>query len=138
MEDTLRLLLIAAAIGQLLIAGLNLNLVRLLAWDSDLERMPLLLREVFHVHKWFVSVTLLLFAVLTLRFSAEMAAAASPLSAWLAAGIAGFWAFRTVLQVTYYSGSHWHGKPGRTAIHCILLLSYGGCSLVYALAALRG
>src|SRR5438874_2086074 len=50
---TLSSLLRIAAAAQLAIALLNLFLVRLLDWKADLDRLPLLLREVFHVHCWF-------------------------------------------------------------------------------------
>jgi len=127
----LRGFLILAAALQLGIAALNLFLVPLLKWKADVARMPLLVREVFYVHAWFISVTLAIFAVLTLRFSEEMALGGNVVARWLAVGIAFFWAIRTVLQVAYYSSSHWRGQPGRTAIHVVLLLLYGGFATTY-------
>jgi hypothetical protein len=129
-----------AAALQLGIATLNLFLVPLLRWQDELARMPLLLREVFHVHAWFISLTLALFAVLTWRFANDMTGAANLLAHWLAAGIGSFWAIRTVLQVTYYSSSHWRGQPARTVAHIVLLLVYGGLAAAYLFAAfsLRG
>ena len=134
---TLSSLLRIAAAAQLAIALLNLFLVRLLGWKSELDRMPLLLREVFHVHSWFVSITLAIFGVTTLRLADAMAASSNEACRWLTAGIGIFWAIRTVLQVTYYSGSHWRGKPVRTAMHVALLATYGGMALVYSLSAFR-
>ncbi len=119
---------------QLCIATLNLFLVPLLRWQEEIARMPLLLREVFHVHAWFISVTLTLFAVLSWRFAADIAGQGNLLAHWLAAGIGFFWVIRTILQVTYYSSSHWRGQPGRTAIHVVLLLLYGGFGAVYFVA----
>src|SRR5580765_3273713 len=118
---TLSSLLGIAAVAQLAIALLNLFLVRLLDWKADLDRMPLLLREVFQVHCWFISITLGIFGVTTLRFANAMAASSNEACRWLAAGFGIFLAIRTVLQVTYYSGSHWHGRPIRTAMHVGLL-----------------
>ncbi|PYM11690.1 MAG: hypothetical protein DME18_13345 [Verrucomicrobia bacterium] len=120
-----------AAAAQLAIALLNLFLVRLLGWKSDLERAPLLLREVFHVHAWFISITLTIFAVLTWRFADEFAAGANPASRWLAAGVGMFWGIRAALQVVYYSASHWRGRPGRRAIHVALLATYAGFAAIY-------
>ena len=134
---TLSSLLRIAAIAQLAIALLNLFLVRLLDWKADLDRMPLLLREVFHVHCWFISITLGIFGVTTLRFAEAMAASSNEACRWLAAGIGIFWAIRTVLQVTYYSASHWQGRPIRTTMHVVLLATYGSMALVYSLAAFR-
>lgn len=124
----------AAAAAQLGIALLNLALPKIMKWRDELNRMPLLIREVFHVHAWFISVTLVIFAVITWRFADEMTTNAA--CRWLAAGIGLFWAFRTVLQLTYYSSSHWRGRPGRTAIHITLLLIYGGFAAVYVLVPL--
>ena len=132
---TLSSLLRIAAAAQLAIALLNLFLVRLLDWKADLDRLPLLLREVFHVHCWFISITLGIFGVTTLRFADAMAVSSNEACCWLSAGIGIFWAIRTVLQVTYYSSSHWRGRPVRTAMHVALLATYGGLALVYSLSA---
>lgn len=130
-------LLIAAALGQLAIAALNLRLDKLLHWERELQTLSPLLRKVFYVHKWFISITLLIFAVLTLRFAGPMASGDLELGRWLAAGIGGFWLMRTGIQWLYYDRRHWVGQPGRTAIHWTLTLCYGGCALVYLLAAFR-
>ena len=129
-------LLYLAAAAQLGIAVLNLSLVRLMNWRADLERMPLLIREVFVVHAWFVSVTLGIFAALTVRFAPQMAQADAEVFRWIGASIAAFWGFRTVLQVTYYSSSHWRGQPKRFLAHLTLLTLYGGFTAVYLGVAL--
>ena len=135
---TLKLSLLLQIVGalQLAIAVLNLFLVRLLHWQKDLSRMPLLLREVFQVHAWFISVTLTIFAAMTWRFAAEMAGHANPACQWLAAGIGLFWAVRIVLQVTYYSSRHWRGQFGRTLVHVALPIIYGGFASLYLGTAL--
>jgi len=127
----LSLLLQIAAALQLAIATLNLFLVPLLNWKENLARAPLLLREVFHVHAWFISAILAIFAAMTWRFAADLAAHSSPIAQWLAACIGLFWAIRAVLQVTYYSSSHWRGQPTRTMAHICLLLLYGGFAGLY-------
>ena len=134
----LQTLLQIAALAQIGVAILNLFLVRLMKWQPDLAKMQLLVREVFQVHAWFISVTLAIFGTLTWRFAAEMALATNPLGKWLCTGIGLFWAIRTVLQVTYYSSSHWRGQPGRTATHFLLLACDGGMAAVYLWAGLQG
>jgi hypothetical protein len=124
-----------AAALQLAVAVLNLFLVPLLKWKEDLARVPVLLREVFQVHAWFISVTLTIFGLLTWRFAGGLAANRDAIGVWLAAGIGVFWAIRTVLQVTYYSSSHWRGQFGRTVIHILLLFIYGGMAAIYLWAA---
>jgi hypothetical protein len=129
------LLLQAAAALQLGVALLNLFLVPLLKWKEELARAPLLLREVFQVHAWFISVTLAIFGLITWRFAGELATRPNQIGTWLAASIGIFWAIRTVLQVTYYSSSHWRGQLGRTVIHIVLLFAYGGMAAIYLWAA---
>ena len=128
--------LYAAAGLQLAVALLNLRLVSILDWRSEVQAMSLLVREVFHVHKWFISITLAIFGVITLRFAPTLADPQQELAIWLSLGIAAFWGIRAVMQVTYYSSSHWRGKPGRTAIHVALILVYGSFSAVYLLPTL--
>ena len=94
-------LLIAAGL-QMAVAVLNLNLVRVLKWRPDLNKLPLLIREVFMVHLWFISATLVIFATLTWRFAEDIACGGSEMARWCAACIAAFWGIRAILQVTYY------------------------------------
>ena len=128
---------IAAAV-QLGIAVLNLFLIRIMNWEPDLARAPLLIREVFYIHVYFISSTLTIFGVLTWRFAHELATAATPLAVWLGLGIAIFWGARSIMQWLHYSPAHWRGNPTRTAIHWALFLGYGAISVTYALAALGG
>jgi len=132
---SLLVLLQGAAALQIAIAVMNLFLVRLLKWGDELARMPLLLREVFYVHGWFISVTLAIFAAMSWRFASELAAGINPVCRWLAGGIGVFWGIRTILQVVWYSSSHWRGQTGRTVAHIILLIVYGGFAATYLWAA---
>lgn len=136
--DNLELFLRLAALAQLAVVVLNLFLVRLMNWRPDLEAMPLLLREVFRIHVYFISITLGIFGVLTWRFAREIASAAEPLCVWLAIGIGIFWAIRSVMQWSHYSTVHWRGNRLRTVIHWMLFLGYGGFAAVYFTAATRG
>lgn len=135
MNIHLDLLLRAAAAAQFAVAVLNLFLIRIMNWKPDLEHAPLLIREVFRIHVFFISITLATFAALTWRFADEIARAAHPIFIWLAAAIAIFWAVRSLLQWTHYSSSHWRGDPLRTAIHWLLFLGYGAMACVYFVAA---
>ena len=130
----LDLLLRAAAIGQFAVAILNLWLIRIMKWKPDLERMPLLIREVFRIHCIFISLTLSIFAVLTWRFADDIVAAANPLCIWLAAAIGLFWLIRSFMQWGHYSPKHWRGDSLRTAIHWTLFLGYGALASVYFMA----
>ncbi|MGH7149524.1 MAG: hypothetical protein ACREIU_02440, partial [Planctomycetota bacterium] len=60
-EELLRI----AAWMQLFLVVVNFGLVRLMGWKAELEKLPLLAREVFHVHLWFVGLTCAIFGGLT-------------------------------------------------------------------------
>lgn len=136
-ETILPVALQAAAIIQLAVAILNLGLVRLLGWRDEIGRLSPLARQVFHVHLWFVSITLTIFAVLTWRLSSGMIAGEEA-ALWLAGAIGIFWAVRTIMQVVYYSSTHWWGRLGPTIVHVALLVTYGGMSTAYLWTAAAG
>ena len=75
--------LFIAAAAQLAIAVLNLFLVRIMKWEEPVARMPQLVREVFHVHAGFITITLVIFGVVTIRFAGELAAGTNDLGRWL-------------------------------------------------------
>jgi hypothetical protein len=135
LRSHLELGLRAAALGQIGVALLNLFLIRIMKWTPDLERMPLLIREVFRIHCIFISITLAIFGVLTWRFAAEIATQTNPLGTWLAAGIGIFWMVRSIMQWSHYSPSHWRGEATRTLIHFLLFFGYGALAAVYLAAA---
>ena len=56
-NSALDLALRAAAIAQFAVAILNLFLIRIMKSKPDLGRAPLLIREVFHIHVIFISIT---------------------------------------------------------------------------------
>lgn len=135
--DNLDLFLRLAALAQLGIAVLNLFLIRIMKWERDLISAPLLIREVFHIHTYFISGTLAIFGTLTWRFAGDIATGAHPLCVWLALGIGAFWTVRSVMQWSHYSAVHWRGDRLRTVIHWMLFLGYGAFAAVYFTAAGR-
>ncbi len=134
-QISLELTLRFAALAQFAVAILNLFLIRIMKWNPDLDRAPLLIREVFRIHVVFISITLSIFAVLTWRFAPEMAHAINPLAVWLAVAIGLFWLVRSIMQWLHYSASHWRGNSLRTLIHWTLFLGYGAMAAVYLAAA---
>jgi len=135
---TIVLLLKAAAVVQLFIAMLNLNLVAILKWRDQVAALPLLLKQVFHVHLWFISITLAIFATLSWRFAGDIAGGQLEIARWLAGAIAAFWLVRVILQIAYYSPAHWRGKAAATSVHIALLAVYSGFVLVYGFCCLGG
>lgn len=135
LEPLLEIGLRVAAIAQFAIAVINLSLVRLMNWRADLDRMPLLIREVFGVHVIFITITVATFAVLTWRFAFDLATRPNQIALWLAAAIGIFWAARSLVQWTHYSSTHWRGDRTRTALHWFLFFGYGALGIVYLAAA---
>jgi hypothetical protein len=125
------------ALVQLGISVLNLFLIRMMRWKDDMDQMPLLIREVFKVHSWFISLTVLIFSVMTWKFASEMVQGTNLACTWLACLIGAFWLFRTFLQIAYYSSSHWRDRLGRTLIHISCLIVYGGMAAVYLFTAFQ-
>jgi hypothetical protein len=125
------------AVAQIALAALSLCLPRILNWKPDIERMSLLVRDVFEIHSWFIALTLVIWGVLTWTFAAELAHASTALARWLGAAIGMFWGLRCILQWTHYSPVHWRGNATRTLIHWTLFLGYGAWTAVYFLAAFR-
>lgn len=134
--DTLIIALKLAAAGQVILAVLSFFLARMLNWKSAIDAMPLLVREVFLVHGWFISITPLIFGTLTWRFAPEVAAGEHEFLRWFATGAGVFWGIRCVMQWTHYSPSHWRGIASRTAIHWIVFVSYALFAATYLKAAL--
>ena len=135
-SEHLPALIKAAAVVQMSVAILNLNLVGFLHWSDALSRMPLLLRQVFQVHLWFISITLAIFALVSWRFANGMAGAEDGAARWLAGGIGAFWGIRAILQVAYYSSEHWRGHAGRLAVHLAVLIVYASMGIIYTCAAI--
>jgi len=115
--------LIVCALIQIAIGVLNFFLPRMLGWRPALDRLPLLVREVFWVHLFFLAVTLFIFGGLTLW----QGTALGP----LAFCIGLFWAFRVAIQLVYYDPSHRQGKRFETIVHWTLLVVYSGMATVY-------
>jgi len=137
LHANLDVLLRLVAVMQLGLAVLGLCLPAILKWKPDMERMSLLVREVFEIHAWFIAITLVIWGGLTWQFAPEMAHAPTALSRWLCAAIGLFWGIRWVMQWTHYSSSHWRGIPSRTVIHWLLTFGYGAWAAVYFIAAFR-
>lgn len=136
-SDTHILLLHAAAVGQLLLVPLNLALPRLLNWNPELERVSLLVREIFKVHAIFITLICGIFGVLTWRFAERWVSAPDAMSRWFCGAVGLFWGLRSVMQWTHYSQSHWRGHRERTWIHWTVFTVYALWAALYAATAGR-
>ena len=119
---------------QIVIALLNLGLVRMLDWRPELARLSLLAREVFHAHVYFISLTVAAFGVMTWSSASEMLDGSESAARRLATVIGFFWIARTGVQLCYYSRSHWIGNRPRTIVHAVCVAVFGSMGIFYLAA----
>jgi hypothetical protein len=95
------MLLWAAGFVQFLIAAANIFLPNKLRYSENLGRLSPIIRQIFVVHSIYIVGIVLLFAVVSVGFSAELTSGHG-LGQFLAAAIAVFWLFRVPVQLFYY------------------------------------
>jgi hypothetical protein len=118
------------ALVQAVIGVLVFLLPKALGWQPALAAMPRLMREIYHVHAFYLSFTLWIFAGFTVAFGDQMVAGDAAMGA-LAFWIGVFWAVRVAIQLFYYSPRHWRGKPRETVVHLVFLVVYALMSSAY-------
>lgn len=94
----LLLLLWLAGFVQVAIASANLFLPAKLKYCENLCRVSPIIRQIFVVHSLYIVGVVLLFAVVTFGFAADLASGRRP-GRFLAAAIAAFWLLRAPVQL---------------------------------------
>jgi hypothetical protein len=135
MRVLLQLLWLAGFV-QLAIAFANVFLPAKLDYKENLSRVSPIIRQIFVVHSVYIVGVVLLFAVLTIGFTAELASGHG-LGRFLATAIAIFWLFRAPVQLLYYDASlrrenRW-GDIAFTAAALFLTATYGAASFAQGL-----
>ena len=118
---------------QLLVAAANLPLTRRLRFREEHARLSPLVRQIHEVHHAYLMGVLVLFAILTLAFPAEIAG--TPLGRSLAGAIAAFWGTRVVVQRFVYDRETLRKHRAADAAFSLVFLFLAS---VYAAAALGG
>ena len=136
-HDHLDIMLRLAAGGQIFIALLGPMIPWLLEWREPIQRMPLLVREVFWIHTYFIGLTCGIFGIITWVFAADLAHPSHDMMRWFCFAVGLFWSIRCMMQWTHYSASHWRGLFDKTLAHWALFLGYGAFATSYFIAALR-
>lgn len=96
----IELLLSAAGLLQLVIAGANVALPGVLHYRENLARVSPIVREVFIVHAGYIVLVVVAFGVISLAFASELAGG-SPLGRFLSGFLALFWFLRLPVQLAY-------------------------------------
>jgi len=130
--NTLEKLLWFAAIVQLGMVLANFYLPSKLRYRENLSRVAPMIREIFVVHAVYIVGVVFLFAVLTLRFTRDLASGHG-LGQFLAASISLFWLCRVPLQLFYYDSkirrANRAGDVAMIAALLFLATAYGAAAL---------
>lgn len=123
--------------GALLIAlGLGHSLFgRYFKWDKELAQLSLLTRQIFLVHCFFISLTLVLMGACTL-FCTDALIGSGTLSRIVLSGLVVFWLARLAFQFFVYDPAIWKGRRFYTVMHVVFSAFWTYVVLIYG-AALR-
>lgn len=132
----LLLLLWLAGFVQVAIASANLFLPAKLKYRENLCRVSPIIRQIFVVHSLYIVGVVLVLAVVTFGFAADLASGRG-LGRFLAAAIAAFWLLRAPVQLLYYDAvlrreNRW-GDMAFTASALFLAAAYGAASFAHGL-----
>ena len=130
-DPTPHLRVVGASLIALAIA--HLYFARHLNWKTDAARLSPVNRQVFHVHTFFICLTLVMMGVLALGFP-ETLTARTPLARLVLLGHTAFWAIRLLFQWFVYDTALWRGHRLNTAVHLLFTLVWVYFTFVYAVA----
>ena len=102
-------------------------------WREDLKTIPLLTREIFYVHHFFVALTVGLMGLILILEPVELYTSA--LGKKILVGFAIFWGTRLFFQFFVYSSTHWRGKTFETVMHILFVCLWIYLTAVCAISA---
>ena len=132
MTDLLSPALRVAGAGLILLALLHVAIGRRLRWREDAARMSAVNEDVFHVHGFFICVTLVAMGLPCLIEPAALLEK-SRAAAWGAWSLAAFWTLRLWCQWFVYRRELWRGKPFETAMHAAFTVVWICLTTIFAL-----
>jgi hypothetical protein len=97
-------LLLAAGIGQLLLAAASLAVPRVLRWREDLAKVRPLTRQVFWTYAGYIWATNVFFGLISTTLPSSLADR-SPLATAVTGFIAIYWLARLAIQFAYFGRS---------------------------------
>lgn len=136
MNATLEILLRIAGAGLVLLAFLHIPIGRKLRWREDARKLNPENEQIFHVHTFFICLTVVLMALPCL-VSPSIFLVRTQAGQWITASIALFWIVRLYFQFFVYRSDLWRGKRLETFVHgwfvliwLALGLLFGACFMV--------
>jgi hypothetical protein len=109
---------------------------RRLNWKSDLAKLTLVNRQIFHVHSFYAALLLVMLGSLSV-FYAEALLQPSPLTRAVLGGMTLLWAIRLYVQWFVFDKSLWRGNGFNTAAHYLFTFFWAYVTAVDGLALLR-
>lgn len=104
-----------------------------LKWRADAAKLSAINRQIFHVHTFFLCLTLVMMGGLA-GFYAPLLLEKSGLARLVLLGHVVFWGMRLVFQWAVYSWAHWRGKGMETVVHVVFTGVWIYFTVIYALA----
>jgi hypothetical protein len=117
----------------MILALAHIPIHRHFKWKEETTILSLLTRQIFHVHTFFVALTVWMFGALTFFFTDELLQP-SELSVAILLGFTIFWAIRLLVQLFVYDAALWRGKRFETMMHIIFTCFWIYCVSVYGYA----
>jgi hypothetical protein len=103
-------------------------------WKTDLAKLSLLNRQIFIVHCFFISLTLVLMGGITLFYTRALLEPTTLSRAGLVAVVV-FWLCRLFIQFFVYDAALWRGNRFNTRMHVGFSVVWAYVVLTYSLAA---
>src|SRR5438132_7816928 len=97
----LKALIIAAGVGQLLLALASLSIPRVLKWSEELRSLRPLTRQVFWTYAGYIWTTNVCFGLVSVAMPSELLAG-TPLATAVCGFITLYWLARIVIQFVYF------------------------------------
>lgn len=120
----------------LMILGLAHSLFgRYFKWEKELAQLSTLTRQIFLVHCFFISLSIILMGGCTLFFTNALLRSGT-LSRVVLAGVVVFWFIRLIFQVFVYDSAIWRGNRFYTFMHVAFCIFWTYVVFTYG-AALR-
>ncbi len=86
-------------------------------WQTELQSLSLINRQIMYVHTFFIALTVLLIGVLCWTSADELVT--TKLGKHISLGLGIFWGMRLFIQFFGYSSKLWKGKIFETIIHIV-------------------
>ena len=119
----------------MILALAHIPIHRHFKWKEETAILSLLTRQIFHVHTFFVALTVWMFGALTFFFTDELLQP-SELTLAILFGFTMFWVIRLLVQLFVYDSALWRRKKFETMMHIIFTCFWIYCVSVYGYAFL--